>query len=247
MSYTQPHSALGPLGLQGQDFYGEDDLVASLRLQIRQTPTVESFSAAIDIIQDAFPVVPHVADERSVDRLTEGWYVYRLGLYFFSRSHRTSSAEDLNTGIRHMQQSIALTEKVIYHPKLRTWLIALAQALGACYERGGDMKDCDAGIEFIRRSIFINNGEDDEQLFKARLMLAIVHQNRYQLTGSTANLTQALNYLHMALENPCGSNTDIAGAYVRLGGAYMQKLDCDGNSSVLNPSLECHIQGILSS
>ena len=43
----------------------------------------------------------------------------------------------------------------------------------------------------------------------------------------------------MALENPCGSNTDIAGAYVRLGGAYMQKLDCDGDSSVLNPSLEC--------
>lgn len=67
MSYTQPHSALGPLGLQGQDFYGEDDLVASLRLQIRQTPTVESFSAAIDIIQDVLPVVPHVADERSVD------------------------------------------------------------------------------------------------------------------------------------------------------------------------------------
>jgi hypothetical protein len=99
MSYTQPHNALGPLSLQGQEFYGEDDLVASLRLQIRQTHTVESFSAAIDILQDALLVVLHVADERSVDRLTEGWYVYRLGLYFFRRSRRTSSAEDLDTGI----------------------------------------------------------------------------------------------------------------------------------------------------
>jgi len=244
MSYTQPHNALGRLSLQGQELYGEDDLVASLRLQIKQTPTVESFSAAIDIIQDALLAVPHTADERSVDRLTEGWYVYRLGSYFYRRSLQTSSAEDLDTGIRHMQQSIALTEKVIYHPELRTWLIALAHAMGTRYERGGDMKDCDEGIEFIERSIFINNGEDDEQLFKARGMLAIAHQNRYQLTGSTAALTQALNYLHMALENPCGSNTDIAAVYLRLGGAYMQKLDCDGDSSVLNPSLESHMQGI---
>ena len=53
-----------------------------------------------------------------------------------------------------------------------------------------------------------------------------------------------MNYLHIALENPCGSNTDIAVAYLRLGCAYMQKLDCDGDSSVLSPSLECHIQGI---
>ena len=143
-----------------------------------------------------------------------------------------------------MQQSIALTEKVIYHPKLRTWLIALAHALGTRYERGGDMKDCDEGIEFIERSIFINNGEDDEHLFKARGMLAIAHQNRYQLTGCTANLTQALNYLHLALENPCGSNTDIAAVYLRLGGVYIQMLDCDGDPSVLNLSLENHIQGI---
>ena len=104
MSCAQPHNALGPLSLQGQEFYGEDDLVASLRLQIKQTPTVESFSAAIDIIQDALLVEPHVADERSVDRLTEGWYVFRLGLYFNRRSFQTSSAEDLDTGIRHMQQ-----------------------------------------------------------------------------------------------------------------------------------------------
>lgn len=244
MSSTQPHNALGPLSLQGQEFYGEDDLAASLRLQITQTHTVESFSAAIDILQDALIVVPHVADKRSVDRLTEGWYVHRLGSYFYRRSLQTSSAEDLDTGIRHMQQSIALTEKVIYHPKLRTWLIALAQALGTRYERGGDMKDCDEGIEFIERSIFINNGEDDEQLFKARAMLAIAHQNRYQLTGSTADLTRTLNYLHMALENPCGSNTDIAVVYLRLGGVYIQMIDCDGDLSVLNLSLENHIQGI---
>lgn len=244
MSSTQLHNALGPLSLQGQEFYGEDDLAASLRLQITQTHTVESFSAAIDILQDALLVVPHVADKRSVDRLTEGWYVHRLGSYFYRRSLQTSSAEDLDTGIRHMQQSIALTEKVIYHPKLRTWLIALAQALGTRYERGGDMKDCDEGIEFIERSIFINNGEDDEQLFKARAMLAIAHQNRYQLTGSTADLTRTLNYLHMALENPCGSNTDIAVVYLRLGGVYIQMIDCDGDPSVLNLSLENHIQGI---
>lgn len=81
-------------------------------------------------------------------------------------------------------------------------------------------------------------------MFKARVMLAIAHQNRYQLTGSTADSTQALNYLHMALENPCGLNTDIAAAYLRHMCAYMQKLDCDGDSSVLNPSLESHIQGI---
>ena len=80
---------------------------------------------------------------------------------------------------------------VIYHPKLRIWLIALAHALGIRYERGGDMKDCDAGIEFIERSICINNSEDDEQLSKARVTLAIAHQNRYQLTESITDLTQA--------------------------------------------------------
>lgn len=244
MSYIQPHNALGRLSLQGRELYGEDDLVASLRLQIKQTPTIESFSTAIDIIQDALLAVPHTADERSVDRLTEGLYVYRLGSYFYRRSLQTSSAEDLDTGIRHMQQSIALTEKVIYHPKLRIWLIALAHALGTRYERRGDMKDCNEGIEFIERSIFINNGEDDEHLFKARGMLAIAHQNRYQLTGCTADLTQALNYLHLALENPCGLNTDIAAVYLRLGGVYIQMVDCDGDPSVLNLSLENHIQGI---
>jgi hypothetical protein len=48
----------------------------------------------------------------------------------------------------------------------------------------------------------------------------------------------------LALENPCGSNTDIAAVYLRLGGVYIQMLDCDGDPSVLNLSLENHIQGI---
>jgi hypothetical protein len=164
------------------------NLATALRNQFQHSGLAADLDAAIDAFRDAVAVA---SDD---DRLL-GLYWWNMAITLWTRYGHRRTAADLDAAIDGFRQAVA----VAITDQVRAMHLAdLSLALGARFDRTGEMADLDAVIEALGGALAgTPAGDPDRAGYLMRLSGAL--QVRYERTGAGADLERAVRTSRQAV------------------------------------------------